>query len=371
MAPYGKAWKGKEEIRKEMSLIAAAHRTTFVLQGNMANYTHLIEGFIDGLNARRPAIFNVYAVCQPEHGVSDDATFRHSKMALESRAYPVMRFDPDAGDSWEDCIDLDGNPDIETDWPIYNLKYVDEDGQDQTMEVPMTFADFAVQEGRFRKHFRVAPQDTWNDSMVPLTEFLEMEEDEREGQFPYIWAVDKKNRLIRVLVAQEIVRSCEERLDYWNTLKGLAGLRGKVDPEAIAQQVRSETAQKLASGLMAMLSGEGSAAQLLETPALPAATDTEAPQATPAAAPGASGFEPAWIDQAECTSCDECVNINKKIFEYDGNKKAFIKDPRGGPFKDIVRAAEKCTGRCIHPGTPADPNEKGLDKLIKRAEKYQ
>ena len=73
----------------------------------------------------------------------------------------------------------------------------------------------------------------------------------------------------------------------------------------------------------------------------------------------------------ECTSCDECVNINKKIFEYDGNKKAFVKDPRGGPFKDIVRSAEKCTGRCIHPGSPADPGEKGLDKLVKRAEKFQ
>ena len=48
-----------------------------------------------------------------------------------------------------------------------------------------------------------------------------------------------------------------------------------------------------------------------------------------------------------------------------------MKDARGGPFKDIVRAAEKCTGRCIHPGTPADPNEKDAAKLIKRAEKFQ
>jgi pyruvate-ferredoxin/flavodoxin oxidoreductase len=48
-----------------------------------------------------------------------------------------------------------------------------------------------------------------------------------------------------------------------------------------------------------------------------------------------------------------------------------VNDPKGGPFKDIVRAAEKCTGRCIHPGTPVDPNEKGVDKLIKRAEKFQ
>jgi pyruvate-ferredoxin/flavodoxin oxidoreductase len=42
-----------------------------------------------------------------------------------------------------------------------------------------------------------------------------------------------------------------------------------------------------------------------------------------------------------------------------------------GPFKDIVKAAEKCAARVIHPGTPSDPNEKGLDKLLKRAEKFK
>jgi pyruvate-ferredoxin/flavodoxin oxidoreductase len=368
MAPYGPAWKGKEETRKEMSLIGAAHRTAFIFQGNISNYTHLIEGFIDGLNTRRPALFNVYAVCQPEHGVSDDASYMRSKMALESRAYPVMRFNPDAGDDWESCIDLEGNPSIEDDWPTYTLDYMDEDGNKQSMELPMTFADFAVQEARFRKHFRKAPRDTWNDSMVPIAEFIELDEEEREDLFPYVWAVDRKNRLMRVLVSEEIVRSTEERLHFWRTLKSLAGLTQKVDPEAIARQVRGETAQKLAAGLMAMLSGEGAPAQLLDMPAAAPAKANGSGESQPAAK---GGFEPAWIDQTECTSCDECVNINGKIFAYDENKKAYVKDPRGGPFKDIVRAAEKCTGRCIHPGTPADPNEKGVDKLIKRAEKFQ
>jgi pyruvate-ferredoxin/flavodoxin oxidoreductase len=371
MAPYGKAWKGKEEIRKEMSLIGAAHRSAFIFQGNVSNYTHLIEGFIDGLNTRRPAMFNIYAVCQPEHGVSDDATYIRSKMALESRAYPVLRFDPDAGDSWEECFDLEGNPSVESDWPVYNLEYVDDDGNQQSMELPMTFADFAVQEARFRKHFRKAPQDTWNENMVPIAEFLELDEEEREGMFPYVWAVDKKNRLMRVLVAEEMVRSCEERLGFWQTLKGLAGLTKKIDPEQIANQVRSETAQKLASGLMAMLTGDGAPAQLVDMPAAPAAAPAAGEAAPTNGSSGGGAFEAAWIDQSECTSCDECVNINPKIFEYDANKKAFVKDARGGPFKDIVRAAEKCTGRCIHPGTPADPNEKGVDKLIKRAEKFQ
>jgi pyruvate-ferredoxin/flavodoxin oxidoreductase len=78
-----------------------------------------------------------------------------------------------------------------------------------------------------------------------------------------------------------------------------------------------------------------------------------------------------WIDTPECTACDECININPKIFKYNGAKQAEVADARGGPFKDIVKAAEKCTAGCIHPGTPFNPAEAGVDKLIKRAEKYQ
>ncbi len=367
MSPYGPAWKGKTEIRKEISLVGAAHRTSFILQSNIANYTHYIEGLIDGLNSRRPALFNVYSVCQPEHGVSDDATAHRSKMALDSRAFPLFRFDPDAGGDWEECIELDGNPELDDDWVSYKLDYIDDEGNEQSMELPMTFADFAVQEGRFRKHFRVAPQDTWNDDMVPLAEFIELEKDDREDLFPYIWALNKKNQLIRVLVAEEMVQSTEERLSYWRTIKGLAGLSKKVDPKQIAQQTRTDTVQKLVSGLLNMVDGGSGASALLDMAQAPSPAGDAA---TGAPSPSGNGFEPAWIDQTECTSCDECTTINSKIFAYDDSKKAFVKDPVGGPFKDIVRAAEKCPGRCIHPGTPANPDEKGVEKLIKRAEKY-
>ena len=94
MAPYGATQHGKTEIRKEMSLIAMAHRSAFVLQSTIAHVTHLLEGFIDGLNSRRPALFNIYAVCPPEHGVGDDRSIAQSKLAVESRAYPLFRYDP-------------------------------------------------------------------------------------------------------------------------------------------------------------------------------------------------------------------------------------------------------------------------------------
>ena len=84
-----------------------------------------------------------------------------------------------------------GNPEIEQDWPIYELKYKDENGNDSSMKHPVTFADFAVTEGRFRNHFKKAPPETWNDSMVPIADFLQMKSTERENKFPFVRVLDK------------------------------------------------------------------------------------------------------------------------------------------------------------------------------------
>jgi pyruvate-ferredoxin/flavodoxin oxidoreductase len=373
MAPYGKQWKGKTEIRKEMSLIAAAHRTSFVLTGSASHLTHLLEGYIDGLNARRPAIFTVYTACQPEHGIGDDMSNRAARMAVESRAYPLFRYDPDAGTTFEECCSVEGNPNIDQDWISWSLKYTNEKGEAGELTVPFTFADFAMTEGRFRKHFRKAPPETWNDSMVPLAEFLDLSADDREGLFPYIWGLDGKNRLMRVLVAEELVRSTEERRAFWSQLRGISGELNKVDVEQVRSQAKAEMAQRLTSSLLAMAGGDPGALALLTGTGVKGGNGAGAERGEGAVASGAAGggCEPVWIETPECTACDECVNINPKIFRYNGDKKAEIADPKGGPFKDIVKAAEKCTAGCIHPGTPWNQAEPGVDKLIKRAEKYQ
>ena len=371
MSPYGKVWKGKNEMRKEIALIGMAHRTSFVLSSAISHMTHLLEGYIDGLNARHPALFNIYSACQPEHGIGDDMSNRHSRMAVESRAYPLFRYDPDAGDTFEECCSIEGNPDLDKDWIDWTIKYANEKGEEQEMSVPFTFADFAMTEARFRKHFRKAPAETWNDSMVPLAELLEMEPDDRQGLFPYIWGVDAKNRLMRVLVSEELVRSCEERRGFWTQLRGLCGELGKVDVEQVRNQAKAEMAQRLTSSLLAMAGGDTGALALL-TGQGGGGNGSGASLAEGSAAGAAAGdWEPVWVETPECTACDECTTINPKIFKYNGDKKVEIADPKGGPYKDIVKAAEKCTAGCIHPGTPWNPAEPGLDKLVKRAQKYQ
>jgi len=45
-------------------------------------------------------------------------------------------------------------------------------------------------------------------------------------------------------------------------------------------------------------------------------------------------------------------------------------NPQGTTFANLVKAAEKCTASCIHPGTPWNMSEPGVEKLIARASKY-
>jgi pyruvate-ferredoxin/flavodoxin oxidoreductase len=365
MAQYGKAIKGKEEVRKEIGLIGMAHRTTYVLQGTIAHPAHMIEGFIRGLRARRPALFNLYASCQPEHGIGDDKSYEQARLAVESRAYPLYRYDPDRGRTPMECFDLEGNPALDQDWPTYTLKYKSGD-REKEMELPLTFADFAITEARFRKHYRVAPPDTWNDNMVRLAEFLELGADDREGRFPYIWSVDRKQQLSRLLVDSTMVESCEDRRDFWTMLRALAGVdKPVVSREEIEAEVRREMAGRIGAALVGLTGGSFAPAA-----AVPAA----APAAVPApAAPrpaGGDGYLAPWLDTEQCTSCDECTRLNKKIFAYNADKKAYIKNPDGGPYSDLVKAAEKCTARVIHPGLPKDRSAKDIAKWIARGEKY-
>ncbi|MEO1260990.1 MAG: 2-oxoacid:acceptor oxidoreductase family protein [Bacteroidota bacterium] len=369
MAQYGKVWKGKAEPRKEIGLIAMAHRNTYVLQGTLANTSQMIEGFIDGLMTKRPALFNLYTACQPEHGIGDDLGVHQAKLAVESRAYPIFKYNPDEGVTPEEAFDLGGNPDLYKVWPTYTLKYI-ENGREKTMDLPMTFADFAITEGRFRKHFRKVPRDAWNENMVPLADFLELPENRRKNKFPYIWAVDRKQRLSRVMVAKPIVESCEERRDFWTMLKAIAGVKPPAAKKAenIEEKIRKEVVGKIAAGLMKMAGGNGEGIMDLAV-SKPKATAKAAPAQKKSVVSNGEQMEP-WIETDECTSCDECIKLNSNIFAYNADGKAFIKNADGGPYSDIVKAAEKCTARVIHPGLPKDRSEKDIEKWIKRGERF-
>lgn len=367
MAQYGKVWKGKSEPRKEIGLIAMAHRNTYVMQATLANTSQMIEGFIDGLMTKRPAVFNLYTTCQPEHGVGDDKGAHQAKLAVESRAYPLFKYNPDNGIKTREAFDLSGNPAMDQIWPTYDLKYL-EYGQERTMKLPMTFADFALTEARFRKHFRKVPRSAWNDNMMPLAEFLEMDESNREGKFPYIWAVDRNQKLNRVLVAKPIVDSCEERRDFWLMLRDIAGVEiEKPQEENLEEKIRNEVVGNIAQGLMQLAGGNSGENDLLKM-ALEKPLETNGVLVEE---PSSNGeYMAPWLETDECSSCDECIRLNPNIFAYNEDNKAYIKNPKAGPYEDLVKAAEKCTAGVIHPGLPAEKSGKDIEKWISRGEKY-
>jgi pyruvate-ferredoxin/flavodoxin oxidoreductase len=124
----------------------------------------------------------------------------------------------------------------------------------------------------------------------------------------------------------------------------------------------------------ALVSGNGGGAAVAAPPA-PAGT-AEAASAIAVEAPPAVEEEEEgltmdpYIETARCTSCNECINLNKKMFAYNDAKQAYIKDPKAGTFAELVQAAERCTAKIIHPGTPLNPRERDLDKWIERAKPF-
>ncbi len=430
MSGFGKAQHGKTEVRKELALLAIAHRGVYVHQTSQAAASHLIGGVLRGLHKRRPVLINVYTPCPVEHGLADDWSQHAARLALESRAFPFLTFDPDAGPTYADQLSLEGNPSVDDLWPTYTLRFLDESGSEEALELPVTIADWAATEARFKQHFKEVPAGEWNEEMKPFHEYFALSPEERDGLTPYILALTKDRTLRRLRVSREIVQLAEERQMFWSQLRQLAGLEvapavrdlvaASLEEEFVSRSaaLRAEYEQKLtdlrasypaqmarqlATALLSKAGGSAAVAEFLAE--LPAATlppngtaVTTAPAAPPAAAnaatpaavapvAAAAAVAPAptppagvdedegmaleaYIDSDRCTTCDECTNINKKLFAYNADKQAYVKDASAGTFKQLVTAAERCPVSIIHPGTPLNPKEKDLDKWIARAAKF-
>ncbi|MBI3791922.1 MAG: ferredoxin [Gemmatimonadetes bacterium] len=119
-----------------------------------------------------------------------------------------------------------------------------------------------------------------------------------------------------------------------------------------------------AAAAKAVVAPVAAAAPAAAAPAQPAAP------ATAAAPDGDDLAMDPYVESARCTSCNECTNLNKRLFAYNASKQAYVKDPAAGTFAQLVQAAEKCPVSAIHPGTPRNPKEKDLAKWIERAKPF-
>jgi pyruvate/2-oxoacid:ferredoxin oxidoreductase beta subunit/Pyruvate/2-oxoacid:ferredoxin oxidoreductase delta subunit len=142
MTVHGKTVAGKQERRKEIAQIAMMHPRTYVAQTTCAHVNHFYKSVLGALEFDGPAIIACYTTCQPEHGVADNMAGEQARLAVDSRAFPLLIFDPRKGGTLKERLSLQGNPAVKDDWYV----------NPKTKE-PVTFIDFARSEGRFAKHF--------------------------------------------------------------------------------------------------------------------------------------------------------------------------------------------------------------------------
>jgi hypothetical protein len=334
----------------------------FVMQATSSDLYALRDRVRRGLDCPGPALFSVFAGSPAAAG--DLPPYLTAAAAMESRAFPAFTYDAAAGTNWAERFSLENNPSPDADWPMERLEYADEALQRVAEEVAFTYADFVLCDRRYAAHFAVVPRERVNAAMLPIADWLALPEREAPQHVPYLWAVDDDDRLHRVLVDARLMQATRRCLLLWHRLQEHAGIHDSHAERLLAREKAAwdEQKQRELDELRAAVAG---AAATTSPPAL----QGEPPIAADAVAAKPPSDEP-WIETARCPSCGECRNINDRMFDYNENKQAFIKDLSAGTFRQLVEAAESCQVAIIHPGKPRNPNEPGLEELIRRAEPF-
>jgi len=398
-----------DSYRFELAYFGIGHRQVVVAQTSAARHEDLLSGFLCALDSNRASLHLINRGTQSKTKKRLLDPWFVASAALESRAHPFILVNPDAGDHAAERIGFGGNPQAENDWPVEKLEYRNTDGEVTEMDLAFTFADYALLMPALHGHFRMVPAGLESADLVPVDQYMDLEEEVVDRLVPYIWGIDDQGVLTKLVVSRALVFGCRDRRNYWRTLQELAGIHNFYVEEAIErvieeqraadelereqiikaheeelENVRSEAADTVMGQLVDVLMGAdlsdmvGGGGPLASMPAretVKAPPPAAAPAETADAEPEAEleeeiSFDEPWLDTEMCTTCDDCMGINKMMFVYNDNKQAILKDPGAGTFADLVAAAEICPAKCIHPGKPLNPDEQGLEELIARAEPF-
>lgn len=88
-APAGKASYGKQESRKDLTAIVAAHNIPYVGQGSMSHWNDLVTKSQKAFNAEGPAFLNVLALCHRGWRYPQADTVAIAKLAIDTCVWPL------------------------------------------------------------------------------------------------------------------------------------------------------------------------------------------------------------------------------------------------------------------------------------------
>ena len=338
---------------KQLANTAIGLNDIYVLQSSSSNLFQFRERILRGLAYSGPAVFSVFSGAGGQTG--DLPAYLVAAAAMESRAFPAFTYDPSAGANWAARFYLEANTQVELDWPVHDFAYEGEAHQRVCANVAFTLIDFVACDQRYSRHFARVPRGQWNGSLTAAAEWMAREATGTPDQVPCVLMVDRDNSLQKVIVDDKLMREANRCRATWHSLQELGGIHNSHAERLLARERKAWEEHE----------GKETAARVHE-PAPAAATTA----AAPAAPEEQKSPDEAYIETPRCTTCNECTQINDKMFAYDANKQAHIVNPDAGTYRQLVEAAESCQVSIIHPGKPRNPNEPGLEDLIKRAEQF-
>jgi pyruvate-ferredoxin/flavodoxin oxidoreductase len=240
MNTFGSATQGKNTEKKTVAeTFLAGHGSPFVAQVSMANAPKLYRAILDGLEYRGTMFLQCFTTCQPEHGVADDMALFQAQRVRDSRGAPEFVFNPRLGETYQEALDVKGNPSIDLDWYETKSKTTGETTR-------YTVAHWCTTEARFRNHLKkIKPEAAakllpLDNMLVRITQqdvvyrrYLDPTHRSFIPDFGVYIQFEENGKTEYRALSRQLVMFCVERRKAWRMLQSKAGI---VNREYIAQK---------------------------------------------------------------------------------------------------------------------------------------
>ncbi len=234
MNVFGSATQGKNTEKKTVAeTFLAGHGSPFVAQISMANAPKLYRAILDGLEYRGTSFLQCFTTCQPEHGVPDDMALFQAQRVRDSRGAPEFVFDPRKGESYQEALDIKGNPSIDLDW--YETK---DKNSGETRRY--TVAHWCTTEARFRNHLKKIKPDQiqgkipLDNMLVRITQqdvvyrrYLNPSHRSFISDFGVYITFEENGKTEYRALSRQLVMFCVERRKAWRMLQSKAGVKNR------------------------------------------------------------------------------------------------------------------------------------------------
>jgi pyruvate-ferredoxin/flavodoxin oxidoreductase len=274
MNSFGSATQGKNTEKKTVAeTFLAGHGSPFVAQVSMANAPKLYRAILDGLEYRGTSFLQCFTTCQPEHGVPDDMALHQAQRVRDSRGAPEFVFNPRLGETYQDALDLKGNPSIDLDWYETKSKTT---GEPQRY----TVAHWCTTEARFRNHLKKLKPEAaaklihLDNMLVRITQqdvvyrrYLTPGHRAFIPDFGVYITWEENGKTEYRALSRQLVMFCVERRKAWRMLQSKAGIvnkeyaaqkailadvdAGKIPMEEFLKSAREILNEKVSGGALA------------------------------------------------------------------------------------------------------------------------